>query len=171
MKNKGLIIGLVSGLLIIILILGIVMGFLINHGDEDDDYSSKSKDEVKEKKDESNILEEHENKKFNSKNSEKVLKKIGKYWYENFYYDSIGYELGENVKSFLGKYSDIGIKVDLENMKKSIQAEDVLSIKELDSYEEMMNVCNQSDTMIVIYPKGEFNKTDYDIEIKLQCQS
>lgn len=171
-SNKGLIIGLliVIGLLIITLVVVISIS-IYNNKDDDDDYRPKTKENVNDEKNDvmDDLLLGKEN---NIKKTEKiektrkqVLEKIGKYWYEYLYYSKL------EDKYFVSKFSEIGIKITLETIVKLNDYENILSKKELDSFHEILNSCDKAETKIIIYPKGDFNKNDYDIDTKLVCNN
>ena len=104
----------------------------------------------------------------NKRTLEKLLTDMAKDFYENYYYDQTG-KTEEERTEFLSKYSKIGIKINLENLalydnnknKKTIESEFVNS--------KTNEPCSEKTTKAVIYPKGNFKKANYDIEVILDC--
>ena len=87
--------------------------------------------------------------------------------WSNFAY----YQIGKNEterKVFLEKYKDIGIKVSLDNMLRSKKTE---TTDENNSFinKETNEECNKNTSMVVIYPKEPYGKTDYSIDAILDC--
>jgi len=93
------------------------------------------------------------------------LTKIGRDWYENFYYD--GFEESKRA-DILSRFKDSGIKVDLDNLSKYNTEANSELIKEFKLNQE--DGCNSSETKIVVKPKEPYGKTDYDIEAVLSCK-
>lgn len=98
----------------------------------------------------------------------KELTKIGKDFYENFYYDEIGSTEKER-KEFVKQFEEIGIKVSLNTLSK---------YKGEDKMNEVLNIfinpktkkpCNINDTKVIIYPEKPYNKTSYNIKSEISC--
>lgn len=94
------------------------------------------------------------------------LKEMGKDYYENYYYEMSGKSDDERANT-VKNYKELGIKVSLDNLKRynSSKKEEV---------EEFINPktkekCDTENTMVTIYPRGEFGRKDYDIKINLVC--
>lgn len=92
---------------------------------------------------------------------------MGVQFYEDFYYNQIGKNETER-KVFLEKYKDIGIKVSLDNMLRSKKTE---TTDENNPFinKETNEECNKNTSMVVIYPKEPYGKTDYSIDVILDC--
>ena len=103
----------------------------------------------------------------NSEQLTKSLKEMGVQFYEDFYYNQIGKNETER-KVFLEKYKDIGIKVSLDNMLRSKKTE---TTDENNPFinKETNEECNKNTSMVVIYPKEPYGKTDYSIDVILDC--
>ena len=103
----------------------------------------------------------------NSEQLTKSLKEMGVQFYEDFYYNQIGKNETEK-KVFLEKYKDIGIKVSLDNMLRSKKTE---TTDENNPFinKETNEECNKNTSMVVIYPKEPYGKTDYSIDVILDC--
>lgn len=93
------------------------------------------------------------------------LIKMGRDWYENFYYD--GFEESKRA-DILSRFKDIGIKVDLDNLSRYNTEVNAEIIKEFNPDQE--GGCSSTETKIVIKPKDPYGKTDYDIEAILSCK-
>lgn len=96
-----------------------------------------------------------------------ILKELGSEFYEEFYYDKVGNNLGER-KNFLEKYKDIGIKINLDNLSR------YNSEKNKEKIEQFVNKktnqeCDKESTMVIIYPNEPYEKSSYNEEIKLIC--
>lgn len=106
-----------------------------------------------------------------SKNNEKKLEtsivEMGREFYENFYYEQIGSSSDER-NSLLSKFTDIGIKVDLDNLGRYKNGEFKEKISEFKN-EKTDEKCNSTNTKVIIYPKSPYGKTDYTIKAELDC--
>lgn len=99
----------------------------------------------------------------------KRLETVGGDFYENMYYGHItSNKTDEEIQKFLGGFSEIGIKVDLDN----------LSRFDRDKYpnllEEFVNkksdtACDPQNTKAIIYPKAPFEATNYTLGSQLDC--
>lgn len=166
-KNKIIII-------IIILLISAVVGYYIYEEYLSDNitYSSRKKsrkETIKEEtnskvdKEENTSLENHLNQKSKKeKKIEKELEKLGKSFYEDYYYDAV---VSQNEREFLSKFSNIGIKVNLDNLSRYNDDGVKEKIKELNNEIE----CNNKDTKVIIYPKEPYGKKDYLIDVELSC--
>lgn len=101
------------------------------------------------------------------KDFEGMLREMGKDFYENYYYDNLA-KTDEERKDFLKKYQSIGIKIDLENLGR------YNSNANKDKVAEFVNpttneACDAKNTKVIIYPKEGYSKTEYDMEIELDC--
>lgn len=104
----------------------------------------------------------------NAKNNlEDTLISMGRDFYENYYYDKTGKNDDER-KDFLKKFEKQGIKINLDNLGRYDSSTNKEKLKEFvnPTTEES---CNYQNTKAIIYPKGNFGKTDYDIEVILDC--
>lgn len=96
----------------------------------------------------------------------KSLEKMGKDFYENYYYDQVG-STDEERATFVSEYETIGIKINLENLSRQNDTNKKLA-------EEFVNdktnkKCDTSNTKVTIYPQKPYGKTDYKIETILDC--
>ncbi len=98
------------------------------------------------------------------------LEKMGKDFYENYLYPQIDKEAKDKngLASILGVYKDIGITVNLETLgvyNNKINSDKISKFINHQTKE----VCNKTNTFVKIYPKGEYGKNDYTLEVKLDC--
>lgn len=109
---------------------------------------------------------------FGGSNEAKLTKKletVGADFYENFYVEQISQnKTEEEVKTFLGRYTEIGIKVDIENLSRYDE------VKYPNLIEEFVNKkgdikCDARNTKAIIYPKEPFTNKDYTISSELDC--
>ena len=105
------------------------------------------------------------------KNQEEVLKDylhdMGIEFYENLYYKQVG-KTDEERKEFLNKFTEIGIKINLDS----------LSRYNVESNQEKINAfknpktndaCNKENSKVIIYPQEPYGQKDYRVEIQLDC--
>ena len=102
------------------------------------------------------------------KNLEKLLKDMGSDFYENFYYEQTG-KTDEEKKSFLSKYTTVGIKINLTNLALYNDNKNKEIIEENFINKKSDNICDEEETKVIIYPKQDYKKSDYDIEVILKC--
>ena len=101
--------------------------------------------------------------KSNKAKLETELKEMGKSFYEDFYYDLV---VKSNGVESISKFQSTGIKVDLDNLSRQ-KSENEEKIK--DFVNDKGEACNKENTKVVIYPKDPFGKTDYQLEVQLDC--
>lgn len=97
----------------------------------------------------------------------KELESLGREYYENYYYNLIGKTLTEK-KDFLIDYTSLGIKIDLDNISRYNNKANK------DKVDKFINPktkkpCDTKNTKVIIYPKENFGKKDYDIKVELEC--
>lgn len=107
---------------------------------------------------------------FLNRSNEKQLNanftKLGKQFYENFYYPSQE-KSQEDVKAFVKKFEKTGIKVNLENIKKISKIDKKLADSLINS--KTKKECDAKDSYVIIYPEKPYGKTNYKIEVNLEC--
>lgn len=106
-------------------------------------------------------------KKDNKKELEKSLTEMGRDFYENFYYDQVGSSADERT-SLLSKFTTVGIKVDLDNLGRYNNGELKDQISKFQN-KKNKEKCSKTNTRVIIYPKSPYGKTDYTVEIELDC--
>lgn len=107
----------------------------------------------------------------NSKEKElkELLEGMSRDFYENFYYDGVEKQKpGDEKIEFLERYSKIGIKLNLDNLSRYNTTENEEKIAEFVN-PKTGKPCDKEKTRAIIYPKENYNKTDYTIELKLAC--
>lgn len=92
---------------------------------------------------------------------EKLLQENVSDYYENKYYNLIGNSEVEKAK-FLEKYSEIGLKINLDNLIKA-------SEEYANNLKEVSDTCDKQKTIVFIYPKNPYGKMDYDLKVQLSC--
>lgn len=97
----------------------------------------------------------------------KELKQLGISFYEEFYYKQIG-KTDEEKKVFLEKYTDIGIKVSLDNLARYKKNETETILKKFVN-SKTNTECDKNSSMVIIYPKEPYGKNDYRIDANLVC--
>lgn len=95
------------------------------------------------------------------------LKQLGISFYEDFYYKQIG-KTDEEKKAFLEKYTDIGIKVSLDNLARHKKDETETILKKFVN-SKTNTECDRNSSMVIIYPKEPYGKKDYRIDTDLVC--
>lgn len=96
------------------------------------------------------------------------LKSMGETFYTDFYYTEISKNKSKaEVSEFLEKFKDVGIKVNLDNLERyndGKNKEEIAKFKNKDG-----KACNKNTTQAVIYPKSPYGKTDYTVDVVLDC--
>lgn len=102
----------------------------------------------------------------NEKKLNANLTKLGKQFYEEFYYPSQG-KSQSDVKEFVKKFEKTGIKINLENIAKISKADKSL----VDSMvnKKTKEKCDAKNTTVTIYPEKPYGKSNYKIEVNLEC--
>lgn len=95
------------------------------------------------------------------------LEELGKDFYENFYYNQISKDDKER-EEFLEKYTDIGIKINLDNLSRFKVEETKKIVKEFIN-DETKKECDKVNSMVVIYPKKPYEKKSYKVDVILDC--
>ena len=95
------------------------------------------------------------------------LKNLGTDFYETFYYKQVG-TTDKEKKEFLEKYKDLGIKISLDSLARhnKEKTEEIMA--------EFVNKktdeeCDRNNSMVVIYPRDPYGKTDYSVDAVLVC--
>ena len=97
----------------------------------------------------------------NEKELQGNLEKLGKSFYEDYYYPSQA-KSPKTVKDFV-----TGIKVNLENISKFSKIDKKLVDSMVNN--KTKKKCDGEKSVVTIYPKKPYGKTDYKIEVKLEC--
>ena len=105
------------------------------------------------------------------------LNTLGKQFYEEFYYPSQE-KSQEDVKAFVKKFEKTGVKINLENIAKisKVDKELIASLttgkakaSASVSDKNSKSLCDTKQTYVIIYPTKPYGKTDYKIEVNLDC--
>lgn len=102
----------------------------------------------------------------NQKKLESNLTTLGKQFYEEFYYPSQE-KSQEDVKAFVKKFEKTGIKVNLENIAKVSKVDQELVNSMVNK--KTKKACDKTESYVIIKPKKAYGKTDYTIEVNLEC--
>jgi len=100
------------------------------------------------------------------------LKEMATDFYENFYYNQVGQLENDEVDKtkFLEEFKSVGIKISLKNLE---EYDDGKYVEEIAKFvnSKTKKPCNKYNTRATIYPKEPYGKTDYEIEINLECEA
>lgn len=97
----------------------------------------------------------------------KKVKSMGVDYYTNYLYDTLSKDRKkEDLNKILAKYAGIGIKINLETLEKYSSGKYKEEIKNLKSNKK---ACDKKNTMVIIYPEEPYNKTNYRVEVELDC--
>jgi hypothetical protein len=102
----------------------------------------------------------------NEKKLNANLTKLGRQFYEEFYYPSQE-KSQSDVKEFVKKFEKTGIKINLENIAKISKVDKAL----VDSMvnKKTKEKCDAKNTTVTIYPEKPYGKSNYKIEVNLEC--
>lgn len=106
------------------------------------------------------------------KKLEKELKELGKVYYEEVYYGSWGDDVDGRTE-LLEKFVTLGIKSDLSNLVRAVAGKNGLASEE-EILADFVNSktgkqCNRTNTKVTFYPSEPFEKTDYKMEVQIDC--
>ena len=102
----------------------------------------------------------------NEKKLNANLTKLGRQFYEEFYYPSQE-KSQSDVKEFVKKFEKTGIKINLENIARISKVDKAL----VDSMvnKKTKEKCDAKNTIVTIYPEKPYGKSNYKIEVNLEC--
>ena len=88
-------------------------------------------------------------------------------YYSEYYYDSLkeGREK-EDFEKIMAKFSGIGFKISLDNI---VNIKNGKYKEEVESLGSKKKKCDKLNTRAIIYPEKPYGKTDYRIEVELDC--
>ena len=107
-----------------------------------------------------------DSKKDNKKELTTNLEKLGKSFYEDFYYVR-NEESQEDIVEFIKQFEETGISVDLENISKVSTVDKKLIDSMINSKTDKK--CDVKESKVTFFPKAPYGKTDYDIKVELSC--
>lgn len=93
------------------------------------------------------------------------LETLGRDWYDNYFYEAAATVQADGVdtrEDFLQRFTETGIKVNLNNLELHVDDETEMEIFE-------KNNCDKEETKIIIYPQKPYGVGDYKIETVLKC--
>lgn len=95
------------------------------------------------------------------------LEKLGKNFYEDYYYPSQA-KSQKDVKKYMEKFSKNGISINLDNLTKiSSLDKDLLNDVKKQTKDKK---CDYQKTKITIVPKKSYEKKDYTLKVDLDCK-
>ena len=93
---------------------------------------------------------------------EKIVRELGKEFYENHYYDLVTVTNGSN---YIQAFDELGFTFDLDSLSSiSIKAKNKAAKLESKDY-----TCGKYSTKVIVHPKNPYGKKDYDIDVILDC--
>ena len=109
--------------------------------------------------------------KSNEKSYVSELTNIGSEAYSEYYYKIISIDKkDEEIKAYLKKYEKIGLSFDLAALKGFAINQDKNEYLDLiNEFLKSNKKCDENRSMVIVYPKDPFGSTDFEIEIKLNC--
>ena len=103
----------------------------------------------------------------NERITTKKVKSMEVDYYTNYLYDALAKGRDKkDLDKILVKYASIGFKLNLNTLEKYDSGKYADEIKNLKSGKK---TCDKKNTMVIIYPEEPYNKTDYRVEIELDC--
>lgn len=91
---------------------------------------------------------------------------MGEQLYSEYYYKIISEDkTEEEMKEYLKKYEEIGLKIDLNEMAKYNDEYN----QYIESFVATHKKCKKEETMVIIYPKDPYTNKDFDSELSMQC--
>ena len=95
------------------------------------------------------------------------VKSMGKEFYTEYFWDSLADARSKKeLNEVMNKFVDTGFKVRFNTLSTYGSGK---WKKEIDDFELKNKKCNQVKSMVIIYPKKDFSKHDYKIEVVLDC--
>ena len=92
---------------------------------------------------------------------------MGKEFYTEYFWDSLADARSKKeLNEVMNKFVDTGFKVRFNTLTTYGSGK---WKKEIDSFELKNKKCNQVKSMVIIYPKKDFGKHDYKIDVVLDC--
>ncbi len=158
-KNKKMVGFIIAGVIVITLAVGIII--LIPDSKASKTGYTPTKNEF------GKSLNFFERKKVTD--MESTLIAMGRDFYENLYYEQIA-KTDEDRAKAASKYQNLGIKINVDNLsryKSDVNNEALDAIINPATGE----TCNKENTKVIIYPNGNFGRTEYDIKVEFDCPS
>jgi len=97
------------------------------------------------------------------------LEKIGRNYYENYYYVSAANSSDLNdKKNYLKNFTSVGLKINLENLQRynnTLKDKNETVFKNTKANKD----CDLEKSMVTIYPTEPYGEKDYKISVFLDC--
>ena len=94
------------------------------------------------------------------------LDSMGKTIYQDYYYEITAVDKSEEeLTNYLKKFTVIGLQFNLVELSKY---NDEFNEK-IDIFLRNNKLCSKEKTMVIIYPKEPYSKSDFTTEVKLDC--
>ena len=101
----------------------------------------------------------------------KELETLGREYYEKYYYVSAGNSDEKDSKEkYLSNFTSVGLKINLENLLRynnTLKKGDKVKVNFTNK--DTNKKCNYEKSMVTIYPKKPYGKTDYKISVYVDC--
>lgn len=99
----------------------------------------------------------------------KKIETVGEDFYTNFYFEQISSnKTDEETAEFLGKFAEMGIKIDLDNLSR-YDDEKYPNLLDEFTNKKSGEPCDIYNTKAIIFPKEPFGKEDYSLASTLDC--
>ena len=95
------------------------------------------------------------------------LEEMGSDFYENYYYPQIA-KSQSDPETFVKKYENMGIKINLENLSRYDTKKNKEKLTEFIN-KKTKEECDKETTRVIIYPKSPYDKKSYEMKIELVC--
>lgn len=91
---------------------------------------------------------------------------MGESLYTDYYYEvtKVG-KTDQELKDFLSMFKDIGLQFNLVEMEKYSDENKEL----IEKFVKQNKDCKKEETMLIIYPKEPYSKTDFTSELRMDC--
>ncbi len=105
--------------------------------------------------------------KSDSKRLDDRLTELGNAYYKKYY----GLIEEDKRTEFLAKYNTLGIKVDLENLARTVADTDGLPSKDelLKEFTKDGKECKLTTSKLIFYPQEPYGENDFKLDMNLDC--
>lgn len=98
----------------------------------------------------------------------KRLEEVGKIYYEETFYNR--FENNAERNEYLKKFEDLGFKVNLTSIISSYKdSKERDKIVKKFTPKKDSDKCDFDNSFVTIYPKSPYSKSDYKIDVKMEC--
>ena len=100
----------------------------------------------------------------------KEMEDMGKDFYEDYFYPQLEKQENdtEKLKEILKRYESVGIKVSLDTLGRYNSKVNQERIEKFVNHKSK-EACDNAETYVSIFPKEEYGKKDYTLDIKITC--